>query len=174
MATTTTNYGFTIPQSSDLVRNGATAIATLGQNIDDFIAGSSATGKLFFIAGTDTTSTTQTTTSATFVQKTDCQVTFTTGKSGVFAVILWANIESSATTARAIVSYDVSGSTTVAAADGRAVVTANTDRGSASVIYLHDGTPSTSTTVTMNMRTTTATTTTATVYDAYIQVVCLG
>ena len=34
MATTTTNYGFDIPQSTDLVKDGVTAIATLGQDID--------------------------------------------------------------------------------------------------------------------------------------------
>ncbi len=34
MATVTTNFGFDIPQSSDLVKDGATAIATLGQDID--------------------------------------------------------------------------------------------------------------------------------------------
>jgi len=39
MATTTTNYGFDIPQSSDLVKDGATAIALLGQDIDTALAG---------------------------------------------------------------------------------------------------------------------------------------
>jgi hypothetical protein len=39
MATVTTNYGFDIPQSSDLVKDGATAIATLGQDIDTQFAG---------------------------------------------------------------------------------------------------------------------------------------
>ena len=39
MATVTTNYGFDIPQSSDLVKDGATAIATLGQDIDTALAG---------------------------------------------------------------------------------------------------------------------------------------
>ena len=34
MSTTTTNFGWDIPQSSDLVKNGATAIAELGQDID--------------------------------------------------------------------------------------------------------------------------------------------
>ena len=34
MATTTTNNGWDIPQSSDYVKQGATAIATLGQDID--------------------------------------------------------------------------------------------------------------------------------------------
>lgn len=34
MATTTTNMGWTIPTSTDLVKDGATAIATLGNAID--------------------------------------------------------------------------------------------------------------------------------------------
>ena len=37
MASTTTNYGFDVPTSSDLVKNGATAISTLGQDIDTFL-----------------------------------------------------------------------------------------------------------------------------------------
>ena len=37
MATTTTNYGWDIPQSTDLVKDGATAIATLGEDIDTSI-----------------------------------------------------------------------------------------------------------------------------------------
>ena len=39
MATTTTNYGWEIPQSTDLVKDGATAIATLGQDIDTSFVG---------------------------------------------------------------------------------------------------------------------------------------
>jgi hypothetical protein len=39
MATVTTNYGFDIPQSTDLVKDGASAIATLGQDIDTAFAG---------------------------------------------------------------------------------------------------------------------------------------
>jgi hypothetical protein len=38
MATTTTNFGWDIPQSTDLVKNGATAISTLGQDIDTSMA----------------------------------------------------------------------------------------------------------------------------------------
>jgi hypothetical protein len=34
MATVTTNFGWDIPQPTDLVKDGATAIATLGQDID--------------------------------------------------------------------------------------------------------------------------------------------
>jgi hypothetical protein len=39
MATTTTNYGWDIPTSTDLVKDGATAIATLGQDIDTSFVG---------------------------------------------------------------------------------------------------------------------------------------
>lgn len=34
MATTTTNFGWTIPQSTDLVKDGATAISALGSGVD--------------------------------------------------------------------------------------------------------------------------------------------
>lgn len=53
MATTTTNFGFDVPTSSDLVKNGATAISTLGQDIDTFLAGSptSTAGKNKIING---------------------------------------------------------------------------------------------------------------------------
>ena len=34
MATTTPNYGWTVPTSTDLVKDGATAIETLGDAID--------------------------------------------------------------------------------------------------------------------------------------------
>ena len=37
MATTTNNYGFDVPTSSDLVKNGATQIALLGQDLDTFL-----------------------------------------------------------------------------------------------------------------------------------------
>jgi hypothetical protein len=39
MATTTPNFGWTVPTSSDLVKNGATAIETLGDAVDASIAG---------------------------------------------------------------------------------------------------------------------------------------
>jgi hypothetical protein len=38
MATTTPNFGWTVPTSSDLVKNGATAIETLGDAVDASIA----------------------------------------------------------------------------------------------------------------------------------------
>lgn len=50
MATTTTNNGWDIPQSTDLVKDGATAIATLGQDIDTSVG----TGLLAWTAFTPT------------------------------------------------------------------------------------------------------------------------
>ena len=39
MATTTPNFGWTVPTSSDLVKDGATAIETLGDSVDASLAG---------------------------------------------------------------------------------------------------------------------------------------
>jgi hypothetical protein len=39
MATTTPNFGWTVATSSDLVKNGATAIETLGDSVDASFAG---------------------------------------------------------------------------------------------------------------------------------------
>jgi hypothetical protein len=39
MATTTPNFGWTVPTSSDLVKDGATAIETLGDSVDASFAG---------------------------------------------------------------------------------------------------------------------------------------
>jgi hypothetical protein len=50
MATTTTNNGWDIPQSSDYVKQGADAIATLGQDIDTAVG----TGLLAWTAYTPT------------------------------------------------------------------------------------------------------------------------
>jgi len=39
MATTTPNFGWTVPTSSDLVKDGAVAIETLGDSVDASLAG---------------------------------------------------------------------------------------------------------------------------------------
>jgi hypothetical protein len=39
MATTTTNFGWTVPTSTDLVKNGVTAISTLGSGVDTSFVG---------------------------------------------------------------------------------------------------------------------------------------
>lgn len=175
MSGTTSNYAFPYPTGTDLVRNGATAMQSLADSIDSLIGGSSASGKLFYIAGSDSTSTAQTTSSATYVSKTDCQVTFTTGASGVFAVILNANLAPSAEAAIVRATVAITGATTVSPSVGSEagllVANRNVQLIAGSCIKLFDGTPNTSTTVTLNMASSTGT---ATVNDAFIQVICLG
>jgi hypothetical protein len=71
MATTTPNYGWTVPTSGDLVKNGATAIETLGDSVDASLwnVGYGQAGKNKIINGDfriNQRSFTSTTTSATF------------------------------------------------------------------------------------------------------------
>jgi hypothetical protein len=167
---TTTNYGFNIPVATDLVQQGWSQIATPIEEIDSFIAGSSASGKLFHIAGADSTSTAQTTTSSSYVNRTDCQVTFTTGKSGVF-IVFFSAICSNSTTGITRASFDITGSTTVGPGSNPYVATQGTDRSGAGTVKVFDGTPNTSTTVTLAML---ASAGTATVHDANIQILNLG
>lgn len=47
MATTTPNYGWTVPTSTDYVKDGATAIETLGDAIDATSAGANMAGLVF-------------------------------------------------------------------------------------------------------------------------------
>jgi hypothetical protein len=53
MATTTPNYGWSVPTSTDLVKDGATAIETLGDSVDDSLwySGYGQAGKNKFING---------------------------------------------------------------------------------------------------------------------------
>ena len=71
MATTTPNYAWVVPTSSDLVKNGATAIETLGDSVDASLwnSGFGQAGKNKFINGDFTINQrafTSTTTTATF------------------------------------------------------------------------------------------------------------
>lgn len=167
---TTSNYGFDVPTATDLVRLGYSQIATPITQIDDFIAGSSASGKLFHISGNDGTSTAQTTTSTTYVNKSDCQVTFTTGKSGVFLVFFSATCSNS-TTGITRAGIDLTGAVNLGAGGSPNVVTQGTDRSGAGFVKAFDGTPNTSCTITLAMS---ASAGTGTVHDANIQVLNLG
>lgn len=170
MASSTSNYGFSIPTATDLVQLGYDQIATPIDEIDSFIAGSSASGKLFFISGNDSTSTAQTTTSTSYVNKTDCQVTFTTGKSGVFIVFFSATCSNS-TTGITRAGIDLTGAINLGAGGSPNVVTQGTDRSGAGFAKVFDGTPNTSCTVTLAMS---ASAGTGTVHDANIQILNLG
>ena len=169
MAGTTTNYGFPYPTSSDLAKNGAAAIQSLAESVDTFVSGSSGVGALFRIYS-DSTSTGQTQAGTTFTSKTDCQVSFTTGKSGMFAVILWA-AGSNATSgegyrARVL----MSGGSSSATNDLQLRDTANQN---GTIVGFFDGTPNTATLATLQIASTSSGST-ASVTNAEITVVTFG
>jgi len=170
MASSTSNYGFSIPTATDLVQLGYDQIATPIDEIDSFIAGSSASGKLFHIGGSDDTSTSQTTTSTSFVNKSDCQVTFTTGKSGVF-IVFFSAVCSNSTTGITRAGIDLSGAVNLGAGGNPVVTTQGTNRSGAGFAKVFDGTPNTSCTVTLSMSSSAGT---GTVHDATIQILNLG
>lgn len=151
MSGTTGNYAFPYPTNTDLVKNGAAAIQSLADSIDGFVSGSSGAGKLFQIFS-DSSGSTQTTTSTSYVVKSDTSVTFTTGKSGMFAVVLIASAESSVSGTGALCGFDISGGYTMSPVDSLSVVNATTQRIQGSVAGFFDGTPSTSTTVSLAMK----------------------
>lgn len=145
----TTGYGFTYPSSTDLVRNGASAIQTLAQNIDDFIAGSEASGKLFDVIDTfvSTSSTITATAAGSNIPTNPNSTTFTTGKSGLFMVIVQARMAANGAANTIAVSPDITGSITSSANILRAAIVGNTLATTAQWIGIFDGTPSTSTTI---------------------------
>lgn len=170
MPGTTSRYAIPYSLGSDAANTIDTTSQSAAQAVDDLIGLSPASGSLFHLAGTDDLSTAQTTTSTSFVAKSDCRVTFTTGESGVFMVFFSA-VLSNSTTGISRATFEITGSTTVAPGNNPDVVSQGTNRTGAGIVRLYSGTPNTSTVVTMNML---ATAGTATVHDATIQVVNLG
>ena len=135
---TTTNFGWTTPADTDLVKDGAAAIRTLAGNIDTSLVDlkGGTTGQVLTKAsGTDldfnfttitaapssaiaTVATSQTTTSSTYTDLSTSgpAVTFTTGtKALVLITIDMSN--SGGTGATSFASYAVSGATTISASD---------------------------------------------------------
>ena len=173
MAGTTTNYAFPYPTSTDLVRNGASAIQSLADSIDTFISGSEASGKLFdVIDNLVTTSSTTTSTTPAVIPTNPNSVTFTTGKSGLFMVIANAQMSNSAAANTSYISPDITGAVTSTSSANRAGAVPGTVRGSASWIGFFDGTGNTSTTI--NLHAWTSAAGTATITLSRITVLCLG
>lgn len=155
MAGTTTNYGFTYPTSSDLVRDGATAMQTLATDVDSFIAGSSGLGKLFEIVENQLITTAATCASVgSFANLTTGpnSGTFDLGKSGVCIIVTQARI-SNATggyTGNNFISTNLTGGISASAAVTRAGITTGTGSQTVSFIDIIDGTPGA--TVTYNVQ----------------------
>ena len=173
MATNTTNYGWAIPESTDYIVDGATAIATLGQDIDDFISGSSAEGKMFH-SYVDRNTTSRTTASASWDNTPTGgahQLTITLGKSGVAMVWLHAALANSTSTARNDATLGMTGGYSMSASLNDAISKVGSVRQSGSTMWLIDGTPGATVQLTVNFQTTAGT---LTAYATTIKALVLG
>lgn len=184
MAGTTTNYGFAYPTSSDLVRDGATAIQTLAQNIDDFIAGSEGTNKLFDLIADSSYTTTGTVASTTPANLTNIHTITpnpSSGKSGLVVVICRiraALTGTAAATNTGYVALDISGGISESASVTKAMSVTSSTAGNVMTntsVYVYDmATPLTATTYKIQGWATTATNCTLNVYESRITVLALG
>lgn len=175
MAGTTSNYGFDYPTSTDLVRNGASAIQTLANDIDTFIAASGVgtSGKLFNVYSTDvTTSTTTTATTPTNIPTNPNSTTFTTGKTGLFLVWVSARLTAPSSTTFAFVSPQISGAVTSTADTLRSGTTYGNNAVTTTWMAAFEGTANTSTTIDLRVWASGAGTTTIT--RSHCIVVALG
>lgn len=169
MPANTPKYSFPYLLGSDNNNTIDSGFENLATTLETFIS-TNATGRLFHLAGSDDTSTAQTTTSTTYVNRTDCQVTFTTGPSGIFIVNFTASVSNS-TTGITRAGIDLTGAVTLGAGGSPNIVKEGTGRIGAGFTKLFVGTPNTSCTVTLAMSTSAGT---GTVHDANIQVVKFG
>jgi hypothetical protein len=170
MPGTTSRYAIPYSLGTDAANTIDNTSQSAAQAIDDLIGDSPAAGSLFHIAGSDDTSTSQTTTSNSFVPKSDCRVTFTTGESGVFMVNFTA-VASNSSNGITRATFEITGGVTVSPSSIPNVTVEGTSRAGAGFTRIFSATPNTSCVVTLNML---ATAHTATVHDANIQVVNLG
>lgn len=170
----TTGYGFTYPTSTDLVRNGASAIQTLAENINDYIAGSEALGKLIDIVVDSTNTTAGTVLNTSYADPTNNNSgSFTLGKSGVCIVNVWVRFASSGAASSNFVALNLSGAITQASSD---TVSGNHQNPANSysqhffqVVY--DGTPSTLVNYKLQAKSSSGT---LTINSSRIQVITIG
>lgn len=153
MAGTTTNYAIDYPTSSDLVRNGATAMQTMATDIDTLLA---STYLPLTTHVSTTTSYSRASGTTTFGALTGAPTqTITTGKSGIVAIILTADIANGTTANGMALSYTLSaaGFTPTYA---KAITTQNARTGN-SFIFLHALAANTSYVLTLQAATLTST-----------------
>ena len=200
MATTTPNFGWSVPTSSDLVKNGATAIETLGDSIDaslvdlkggttgqvlakatntdmDFTWTTPAGGS--FNAGYAYTASTQNTSSSSYVDlSTTTSTTVTTGTKALVTIKSAMGNEALGGGVWAHCSFAVSGATTLAAADERSISSYFTYAGQwineVGAAFVVEGLTAGSNTFTLKFNANGGYTTPATFYKRSISVVNLG
>lgn len=171
MAGTTTNYALDYPTSTDLVRNGATAIQTLATDVDTLLSST-------YIVQTTHISTNTTYSrsgSTTFGAITGAPTqTITTGASGIVVIVLTADIANSTTTGNGMaLTYNLVGPTTFTGGYAKAITTQNARTG-ASLVQLHALTANSSYTLTLQGASLAGTAQTLSVYNHTIQSLKIG
>ena len=172
MAGTTTNYAIDYPTSSDLVRNGASAMQTLATDVDTLLASTT-----YLDPSAETTvapGTPSTTTSTTFVAVTGNSansVTIPLGPSGVAIVTLNFNAEHSLAAGWVAAGLQFSGDYTESISQARSGVIVGTIQSSASRTYIIKGTASGSVTAALWWRVSAAT---GTMNSSVIKYITIG
>lgn len=171
MAGTTTNYGIDYPTSSDLVRNGATAMQTLATDVDTLLASTT-----YLDPSSETTvapGTPSTTTSTTFVAVTGNSansVTIPLGPSGVAIVNVIINAQHSST-GWVAAGLQFSGDYTEAISQARSAVVAGSVQQSSERTYIIKGTANGSVTAALWWRVSAAT---GTMNSSVIKYITIG
>jgi len=140
---TTTNYGWTTPDNTALVKDGASAIRSLGSAIDSSLAGL----KFATQSAVDALVVNPAGTAYAASAGTDPAVTVTTGTRAL--VIVSARFNNPNFN---FLSYDVSGATTIAASDDRAATNQTTSQATITQVILQTGLTAGSNTFTMKYR----------------------
>ena len=181
MAGTTSNYGFSYQTSTDYVRNGATAIQSLADDIDAFISDSEASNKLFdrVVNTQSSTAYSRSVSSTGFVtlnSPSSLTYTFTLGKSGVALISFGGNINGATGSVNYYVSPDITGASIsgFGAAQGMSISSTGTGRVSGGCTLVVDGTAGGTVTVAIQGKSSSATASTLTLNDHFITVLLLG
>jgi len=171
MAGATTNYSIDYPTSTDLVRNGATAMQTLATDVDTLLGGTYLTVNAEDTVAPGTPSTTTSTTFIATAGNSANSNTFTLGPSGVAIVILNVNAQHSSTTGWVAAGLEFSGGYAESISQARSIVLAGSAQQAATRTYLIRGTASSSVTATLYWRVSGAT---GTLNSSVIQVLEIG
>jgi hypothetical protein len=172
MAGTTTTYALDYPTSSDLVRNGATAIQTLAQDVDTLLAST-------YLEPTSHVSTntnyTRTTGSTTFGAVTGAPTqTIVTGKTGIVVIILTADIANATTTGNGMaLTYNLTGTGGFTGGLARAITTQNARTG-ASLVQIHSLSANSTYTLTLQAASLAGSSQSLVVYNHTIQSLNIG
>lgn len=169
MAGVTTNYGIDYPTSTDLVRNGATAIQTVATDIDTLLFSNYLPVTTHVSTTTGYSRASGTTTFGAFTGAPTQSIT--TGKSGKVVIILTADFANGTTANGMALSYTLS-SSGFTPTYAKAITTQNARTG-ASFVYIHSLAANTTYTLTLQGATLTSTGA-LNVYNHSIQSINIG